>query len=147
MSSFVCELILSIYGFYQSTSDVFVMKNKRFKKSTTYKFLIICGIFNIFTYLLKIIITTWLLIDVKEESCFYFANGLLFTELSCIVLTFGISALRFISVLKKKCFISLDQLQKVLWRFLFPIFIVIALTLRFTICRLYKGVVGAIQQV
>ena len=144
MSSFICELILDIYGFYQNTSDVIVMKNKRFKKSTTYKFLILCGIFNIFSYLPKIIIVTWLLIDLKEESCYYFAIGLIFTEFSSMGLLFGISALRFISVLKKKFFISLDQLEDVLWKLLFPVFLAIALTLMFTI---YEREVGAIKQV
>ena len=144
MSSFICELILDIYGFYQNTSDVFFMKNKRFEKSTTYKFLILCGIFNIINHLLKIIIVTWLLIDLKEWSCYYFAIGLIFTEFSSMGLLFGISALRLISVLKKKLFISLDQLEDVLWKLLFPIFLAIALTLMFTI---YERVVGAIQQV
>ena len=96
--SSICELILNIYGFYQNTSDVFVMKNKRFEKSTTYKFLILCGIFNIINYLLKIIIMTWLLIDLKDESCYYFA---IFTEFSSMWSLFGISALRFISIVKK----------------------------------------------
>ena len=101
MASFICELILNIYGFYQNTSDVFDMKNKKFEKSTTYKFLILCGIFNIINYLLKIIIMALLLIDLKEESCNYFAIGLIFTEFSSMWSLFGISALRFISIMKK----------------------------------------------
>ena len=143
MLPFICLLILDIYGFYQNTSDVVAMKNKRFKKSTTYKFLILGGIVNVFNYLLKIIIMTWLLIDLKEESCYCFAIGLIFTELSSMGLLFGISAIRFISVLKKKFFISLHQLENVLWKFLFPIFLAIALTLTYT--NIF--VVGAIQQV
>ena len=140
----MCELILDIYGFYQNTTDIIDMKNKSFKKSTTYKFLILCGIFNIFNHLLKIIIVTWLLIDVKEETCYYFAAGLIFTEFSRMGLLFGISVLRFISVLKRKFFISLDQFEDILWKLSFPIFLAIALTLMFTI---YKRVVGATQQV
>ena len=143
MLPFICLLILDIYGFYQNTSDVVAMKNKRFKKSTTYKFLILGGIVNVFNYLLKIIIMTWLLIDLKEESCYCFAIGLIFTELSSMGLLFGITAIRFISVLKKKFFISLHQLENVLWKFLFPIFLAIALTLTYT--NIF--VVGAIQQV
>ena len=144
MASFICELILNIYGFYQNTSDVFVMKNKRFEKSTSYKFLILCGIFNIINYLLKIIIMTWLLIDLKENTCYFFAAGLIFTEFSRMGLLFGISVLRLISVLKRKIFISFDQLEDVLWKLSLPIFLSIALTLMFTI---YKRVVGATQQV
>ena len=144
MSSFICELILDIYGFYQNTTDIVDMKKKSFKKSTTYKFLILCGIFNIFNHLLKIIIVTWLLIELKEESCYYFAAGLIFTEFSRMGLLFGISVLRLISVLKRKFFISHDQLEHVLWKLSFPIFLAIALTLMFTI---YKRVVGATQQV
>ena len=140
----MCELILDIFGFYQNTNDIIDMKNKSFKKSTTYKFLILCAIFNIFNHLLKIIIVTWLLIDLKEESCYYFAAGLIFTEFSRMGLLFGISVLRFISVLKRKFFLSLDQLEDVLWKLSFPIFLAIALTLMFTI---YKCVVGATQQV
>ena len=144
MLPFICLLILDIYGFYQNTSDVVAMNNKRFKKSTTYKFLILGGIVNVFNYLQKIIIITWLLIDLKEESCYCFAIGLIFTELSSMGLLFGISAIRFISVLKKKIFISLHQLDNVLWKFLFPIFIAIALTLTYT---KYQHIVGMIQQV
>ena len=140
----MCELILDIYGFYQNTNDIIDMKNKSFKKSTTYKFLILCGIFNIFNHLLKIIIVTWLLIDLKEESCYYFAAGLIFTEFSRMGLLFGISVIRFISVLKRKFFLSLDQLEDVLWKLSFPVFLAIALMLMFTI---YKCVVGATQQV
>ena len=144
MSSFICELILDIYGFYQNTTDIVDMKKKSFKKSTTYKFLILCGIFNVFNHLLKIIIVTWLLIDLKEETCYYFAAGLIFTEFSRMGLLFGISVLRLISVLKRKIFISFDQLEDVLWKLSLPIFLSIALTLMFTI---YKRVVGATQQV
>ena len=57
---------------------------------------------------------------------------------------FGISALRFISVVKKNFFIKLDQLEDVLWKFMFPIFLAIVLTLMFTI---FESVIGAIQQV
>ena len=144
MASFACELILNMYGVYQNTSDVFVMKNKIFEKSTTYKFLILCGIFNIINYLLKIIIMTWLLIDLKEESCHYFAIGLIFTEFSSMWSLFGISALRFISIVKKIFFIKVDQLENILWKFMFPIFLAVALTLMFTI---FKNATGAIQQV
>ena len=144
MLSFMCELILDIYGFYQNTSDIIDMKNKSFKKSTTYKFLILCGIFNVFNHLLKIIIVTWLLIDLKENTCYFFAAGLIFTEFSRMGLLFGISVLRLISVLKRKIFISFDQLEDVLWKLSLPIFLSIALTLMFTI---YKRVVGATQQV
>ena len=144
MASFIFELILNIYGFYQNTSDVFVMKNKRFEKSTSYKFLILCGIFNIINYLLKIIIMTWLLIDLKEESCYYFAIGLIFTEFSSMWSLFGISALRFISIVKKIFLIKVDQLEHIVWKFMFPFFLPVAITLMFTIC---KSVTGAIQQV
>ena len=144
MASFICELILNIYGFYQNTSDVFDMKNNRFEKSTTYKFLILCGIFNIINYLLKIIIMTWLLIDLKEESCYCFAIGVIFTEFSSMWSLFGISALRFISIVKKNFFIKVDQLENFLWKFMFPIFLAVALTLMFTI---FKSATGAIQQV
>ena len=144
MASFICELILNMYGVYQNTSDVFVMKNKIFEKSTTYKFLILCGIFNIINYLLKIIIMTWLLIDLKEESCHYFAIGVIFTEFSSMWSLFGISALRFISIVKKIFFIKVDQLENILWKFMFPIFLAVALTLMFTI---FKNATGAIQQV
>ena len=144
MASFICELILNMYGVYQNTSDVFVMKNKIFEKSTTYKFLILCGIFNIINYLLKIIIMTWLLIDLKEESCHYFAIGVIFTEFSSMWSLFGISALRFISIVKKIFFIKVDQLENILWKFMFPIFLAVALTLMFTI---FKNATEAIQQV
>ena len=154
MSSFICELILDTYGFYQNTTDIIDMKNKRFKKSTTYKFLILSGIFNIFNHLLNIFIVTWLLIDLNEDSCYYFAAGLIFTEFSRMGLLFGISVLRLISVLKRKFFItyeycteylfSLDQLEDVLWKSSLPIFVAIALTLMFTI---FKRAVGATQQV
>ena len=144
MASFICELILNIYGFYQNTSDVFDMKNNRFEKSTTYKFLILCGIFNIINYLLKIIIMTWLLIDLKEESCYCFAIGVIFREFSSMWSLFGISALRFIFVVKKNFSVKLDQLEDFLWKFMFPIFLAIVLTLMFTI---FESVIEKIQQV
>ena len=127
MASFI--LILDIYGLYQNTSDVILMMNSSFKKSTTYKFLILCGIVNIFNYLLKIIIMAWLLINLKEDSCYYFGIELIFTEFSSMGSLFGISMLRFISVVKKNVCIKLDQLEDVLWKFFFPIFLAIASTL------------------
>ena len=154
MSSFIGELILDIYGFYQNITDSIDMKNKIFKKSTDYKFLILCGISNIFNHLLNIIIVTWLLIDLNEESCYYFAAGLIFTEFSRMGLLFGISVLRLISVLKKKFFItyeycteylfSHDQFEDVLWKSSLPIFLAIGWMLMFTI---YKHTAGATQQV
>ena len=57
---------------------------------------------------------------------------------------FGISALRLISVVKKNFFIKLDQLEDFLWKFMFPIFLAVVLTLMFTI---FESVIEAIQQV
>ena len=57
---------------------------------------------------------------------------------------FGISALRFIFVVKKNFFVKLDQLEDVLWKFMFPVFLAIVLTLMFTI---FESVIEAIQQV
>ena len=57
---------------------------------------------------------------------------------------FGISALRFIFVVKKNFFVKLDQLEDVLWKFMFPVFLAIVLTLMFTI---FENVIEAIQQV
>ena len=144
MASFICEIILDVYGFYQNTSDIILMMNKNFKKSTTYKFLILCSIFSIFNYILKFIAMVWLLIDLKEKSCYYFSIGLIFTDFLSMWSLFGISALRFISVVKKNFFIKLDQLEDVLWKFMFPIFLAIVITLMFTI---FESVIGAIQQV
>ena len=127
MASFI--LILDIYGLYQNTSDVILMMNSSFKKSTTYKFLILCGIVNIFNYLLKIIVMSWLLINLKEDSCYYFGIELIFTEFSTMGSLFGISMLRLISVVKKNVCINLDQLEDVIWKFLIPIFLAIASTL------------------
>ena len=144
MASFICEIILDVYGFYQNTSDIILMMNKSFKKSTTYKFLIVCSIFSIFNYILKFIAMVWLLIDLREESCYYFSIGLIFTDFLSMWSLFGISALRFISVVKKNSFIKLDQLEDFLWKFMFPTFLAIVLTLMFTI---FESVIGAIQQV
>ena len=124
MASFI--LILDIYGLYQNTSDVILMMNSSFKKSTTYKFLILCGIVNIFNYLLKIIIMAWLLINLTEDSCYYFGIEIIFTEFSSMWTLFGISMLRLFSVVKKNVCVKLDQLEDVLWKFLFPIFLAIA---------------------
>ena len=127
MASFI--LILDIYGLYLNTSDVILMMNSSFKKSTTYKFLILCGIVNIFNYLLKIIIMAWLLINLTEDSCYYFGIEIIFTEFSSMWTLFGISMLRLFSVVKKNVCVKLDQLEDVLWKFLFPIFLAIASTL------------------
>ena len=144
MASFICEIILDVYGFYQNTSDIILMINKKFKKSTTYKFLILCSIFSIFNYILKFIAMVWLLIDLKEKSCYYFSIGLIFTDFLSMWSLFGISALRLISVVKKNFFIKLDQLEDFLWKFMFPIFLAVVLTLMFTI---FESVIEAIQQV
>ena len=144
MASFICEIFLDMYGFYQSTSDIILMMNKSFKKSTTYKFLMLCCIFSIFNYILKFVAMVWLLIDLKEESCYYFSIGLIFTDFLSMWSLFGISALRLISVVKKKFFINLDQLEDVLWKFMFPIFLAIVITLMSTI---FESVIERIQQV
>ena len=141
MAAFI--LILDIYGLCQNTSDVIFMMNSSFKKSTTYKFLILCGIVNIFNYVLKIIITAWLLINLNEDSCYYFGIGLLFTEFLTMGSLFGISMLRFIAVVKKNVFIKLDQLNDVLWKFLFPIFLAIAMAVATT----FKSAVDWMQKV
>ena len=135
-----CEIILDIYGFYQSVKEIVAMTNKRFMKSTTYKFLILCCIVNIFDYLVNFSLMTWHLFDPNVESCFYFAIGFFFTDLSNVWSLFGISALRFISVVKKKLFTS----QDCLWKFMFPIFLAITLTLVFTI---YESETNGLQQV
>ena len=140
MASFI--LILDIYGLYQNTSDVILMMNSSFKKSTTYKFLILCGIVNIFNYLLKIIVMSWLLINLKEDSCYYFGIELIFTEFSTMGSLFGISMLRLISVVKKNVCINLDQLEDVIWKFLIPIFLAIASTL-----TTFKSAADWLQQV
>ena len=75
----------------------------------------------------------WLLIDLREESCYYFSIGLIFTDFLSMWSLFGISALRFIFVVKKNFFVKLDQLEDVLWKFMFPIFLALSLTLMFTI--------------
>ena len=75
----------------------------------------------------------WLLIDLKEKSCYYFSIGLIFTDFLSMWSLFGISALRLIAVVKKNFFINLDQLEDVLWKFMFPIFLAIVVTLMFTI--------------
>ena len=144
MASYICEIILDVYGFCQNTNDIILMMNKSFKKSTTYKFLILCSIFSIFNYILKFIAMVWLLIDLREESCYYFSIGLIFTDFLSMWSLFGISALRFIFVVKKNFFVKLDQLEDVLWKFMFPVFLAIVLTLMFTI---FESVIEAIQQV
>ena len=144
MASLICEIILDVYGFYQNTRNIILMMNKSFKKSTTYKFLILCSIFSIFNYILKFIAMVWVLIDLKEESCYYFSIGLIFTDFLSMWSMFGISALRFIIVVKKNFFVKLDQLEDFLWKFMFPIFLAIVLTLMFTI---FESVIEKIQQV
>ena len=144
MASLICEIILDVCGFYQNTRNIILMMNKSFKKSTTYKFLILCSIFSIFNYILKFIAMVWVLIDLKEESCYYFSIGLIFTDFLSMWSMFGISALRFIIVVKKNFFVKLDQLEDFLWKFMFPIFLAIVLTLMFTI---FESVIEKIQQV
>ena len=85
---------------------------------------------------------TWLLIDSKAESCYYFALGFIFTEFLSMWSLFGISCLRFISVVKKKKIIKMDQFEDVLWKFMFPIFFAVPLALT----RL-KSTASGIQQV
>ena len=122
MASLISGIILDIYGFYQNTNAVIFMMNNSFTKSTTYKFLILCCIINTFSYLVNLTTMSWILIDSKAESCYYFALGFIFTEFSSVWSLFGISCLRFISVVKKKNFIKMDQFEDVLWKFMFPIF-------------------------
>ena len=133
MALLISEIVLNIYGIYQNTIDIFSMVNKTFTKSATYKFLILCRISSIFNYSVKFIIMAWQLIDTNEESCYYFAIGFIFTDFSNVWSIFGISALRFTSVVKKKFLIKLGQLEDVLWKFMFPIFLAVSLTLMFTI--------------
>ena len=144
MASFI--LILDIYGLYQNTSDVIFMMNSSFKKSTTYKFLILCGIVNIFNYLLKIIIMAWLLINLTEDSCYYFGIEIIFTEFSSMWTLFGISMLRLFSVVKKNVCVKLDQLEDVLWKFLFPIFLAIAIAI-VNLWTLKNSAADSLQQV
>ena len=140
----ICEIILDIYGSYRNTKAVIFMMNNSFMKSTTYKFLILCCIINTFSYLVKSITITWILIDSKAESCYYFALGFIFTEFSSVWSLFGISCLRFISVVKKKKIIKMDQFEDVLWKFIFPIFFAVSLALMY---KLLKSVASEIQQV
>ena len=133
MALLIIEIVLNIYGIYQNTIDIFSMVNKTFTKSATYKFLILCSISSIFNYSVNFVIMAWQLIDTNDESCYYFGIGFIFTDFSNVWSIFGISAFRFISVVKKKSLIKLGQLEDVLWKFMFPIFLALALTLMFTI--------------
>ena len=144
MASLICEILLDIYGCYQNTNAVIFMMNNSFTKSTTYKFLSLCCIINTFSYLLKFITMAWLLIDSKAESCYYFALGFIFTEFLSMWSLFGISCLRFISVVKKKKIIKMDQFEDVLWKFMFPIFLVVSFALTH---KLLKSAASEIQQV
>ena len=87
---------------------------------------------------------TWLLIYSKEESCYYFGLGFILTEFSSVWSLFGISCLRFISVVKKKKIISMDQLEDVLWKFIFPIFFAVPLALMY---KIIMSAASEIQQV
>ena len=144
MALLIWEIVLDIYGSYQNTNAVILMMNNNFTKSTTYKFLILCCIINTFSYLVKFITMTWLFIDSKAESCYYFALGFIFTEFSNVWSLFGISCLRFISVVKKKIFIKMDQFEDVLWKFMFPIFFAVSLALMY---KILKSAASEIQQV
>ena len=144
MALLICEIVLDIYGSYQNTSAVISMMNNSFTKSTTYKFLILCCIINTFSHLVKFTTLSWILIDSKAESCYYFALGFLFTEFSSVWSLFGISCLRFISVVKKKNFIKMDQFEDVLWKFMFPIFLAVSFALTH---KLLKSAASEIQQV
>ena len=139
----ICEFVLGIYGFCQNAMDFVSMTQQTFTKSTTYKFLILMRFLNLFHYLLKSIVMAWLFFDWSEESCFYLAIGLLFTETSNISSMFGISVLRLITVIKKKKIINLDQLEDSLWKYIFPICLPIGLALVFTML----DVATKIQQV
>ena len=86
----------------------------------------------------------WLLINWNEESCFYFALGFSFTEFLNLWFVFGISTIRFVAVMKKKGFKSLDQLEDGLVKFMFPIFLTISLALIFTMA---KSMANILQQV
>ena len=144
MALLIWEIVLDIYGSYQNTNAVILMMNNSFTKSTTYKFLILCCIINTFSYLVKFITMTWLFIDSKAESCYYFALGFIFTEFSSVWSLFGISCLRFISIVKKKNFIKMDQFEDVLWKFMFPIFLAVSFALTH---KLLKSAASEIQQV
>ena len=144
MALLIWEIVLDIYGSYQNTNAVILMMNNNFTKSTTYKFLILCCIINTFSYLVKFITMTWLFIDSKVESCYHFALGFIFTEFSNVWSLFGISCLRFISVVKKKIFIKMDQFEDVLWKFMFPIFFAVSLALMY---KMLKSAASEIQQV
>ena len=118
ISLLICEFVLDIYGFCQNAMDFVSMTQKTFTKSTTYKFLILMRFLSLFDYLLKSIVMAWLFFDWSEESCFYLAIGLLFTETSNISSMFGISVLRLITVIKKKKIINLDQLENSLSKYI-----------------------------
>ena len=51
---------------------------------------------------------------------------------------------RFISVVKKKNFIKMDQFEDVLWKFMFPIFLAVSFALTH---KLLKSAASEIQQV
>ena len=129
----ICEFVLGIYGFCQNAMDFVSMTQQTFTKSTTYKFLILMRFLNLFHYLLKSIVMAWLFFDWSEESCFYLAIGLIFTETSNISSLFGISVLRLIRLIKKKKIINLDQLENSLSKYIFPICLPIGLALVYTI--------------
>ena len=136
----ICEFVLDIYGFCQNAIDFVSMMRQKFTKSTTYKFLILMRFLSLFEYLLKSIVIAWHFFDWGEESCFYLAIGFIFTEISNISSLCGISVLRLITVIKRKKFINLDQLEDGLWKYIFPICLPIGLTLVFTILDVTKEI-------
>ena len=122
----VIEIVLDSYGLHQSYTNVFSMRRKNFPKSTTYKFLILNAFINMFIYMVKSILTMWLLNDSSESFCSFFIIGMYLAEVLNLSLLFGVSFIRLISVVKKKIFINYNSLDDAVWKVLTPILLAIA---------------------
>ena len=73
-----------------------------------------------------------LLFDTKEESCHFFGFCIILTNTSFIGLLFGVSSLRFMSVLKEKKILNVILIEEFFWKFLTPILIAISMTIFIT---------------
>ena len=133
LESLVAQILLLSYGMYKDIIDITTMKTKNFSLSPIYKFLNVSTTIRIFFNLSILILMIWvLLFDTKEESCHFFGFCIILTNTSFIGLLFGVSILRFMSVLKEKKFLNVILIEEFVWKFLIPILIAVSMTIFIT---------------
>ena len=98
----VCEILLEMFGLYDSLVGIIAIKNKFDVKTITGIVLHYNCIINMVDCGLKVTVAIWLLIGPDEHSCYWWATVFVWTKFCRFFAIHSIAIIRLISILVEK---------------------------------------------